>query len=659
MHSQGGIGGSSSMDHDTHLAHHDQTFASDQWGDMSPYITTTVGDYGGGAYTFMSPISSHGHGLPSESLGRMPPPATPSQPVLQPHPHPPPPPHHPTLPLLMVPSHPTWPSMLTNPGSFNTSPPVAIPPASSSTSMPSSSSTVKATRPAAQPSQPRKTLTDEDRRRMCQCHLDNPTMKQTEIGAMFGVERSTVSKVLSRKDKWLNPEERPPPPTKKSKSKIPDIDKTLANWLRNEQHKGRRVSDAEIQEQARMYARPFREAETKINNPSWLEKFKQKHEAAGRLIRRASETNIPSAAASKLAMTSPILPSSQPSSAISSGSPAHQQSPSPFSSSIPAKRGAGDNNTLKNHQHQHQHHQQHHHHHLTHHHSFDPETGGSSFSESNLSPTGTGQFTFSPDPNVGGFLASDQVRHFPPGGPDFQRPRSQTFPTLNLEYMNETEPMPSNEPMTPKFPPGGHHHHHQGVSSSGPSSAIDSPAHEFAAAGPFGLDSTMSPHQHHQQPVRPPLHHSSSASSLQGRLSQQQQGGSSTTPVIGSAPLSSVASSPVSPSQEDARRAADTLLSFIANSGPNSIVDQTDYNAVVRLTDKLRIHQQAQQAAATVRGQGNNMSSMGPPAVTGLGMNIGMGGLDRIPEGDAEMSNTGQHVEDEGDFIKSEETMVV
>ncbi|KAJ4409437.1 hypothetical protein N0V82_009478 [Gnomoniopsis sp. IMI 355080] len=459
-------------------------------------------------------------------------------------------------------------------------------------------------------------------------------MKQTEIGAMFGVERSTVSKVLSRKDKWLNPEERSNSPIKKTKGKIPDIDKTLANWLRNEQHRGRHVSDSEIQEQARMYARPFREAETKINNPSWLEKFKQKHGMGGRLTRRASETNIPSAAASKLSTTSPILPSSQPASAISSASPGHRTSASPFldlreddkemgSSShmmdFNDPPSAGTSNHFKPGN------------------VFSSETTGSSFSDNTVSPTGTGQFTFSPDPNVGGFLSSDHARPIPPGGPNFQRPRSQTFPTLDLEYMNQ-----SSESMTPRLP-SGH------PDSTAPSSALESPAHEFPTAGPFGLDSAISPHQ---QPSHP-LHHSSSASSLQGRVQQSQQGGgSSSTPVIGSTTLSSVASSPVSPSQEDARRAADTLLSFIANSGPNSLVDQTDYNAVIRLTEKLRLHQQAQ--AAAVRGQ--QVMGMGPSAMSGLGMGISMGGLDRIPEGDAEMGNTGQHAEVQ-EMIKTENTM--
>jgi len=89
----------------------------------------------------------------------------------------PPPPHttHQQLLPLIMPSHPTWPSMLTNPASYPP-PPVAIPVSApplvkgSTGKLPGATST------------PRKTLTDSDRRRMCQYHEDNPSVKQTEIG---------------------------------------------------------------------------------------------------------------------------------------------------------------------------------------------------------------------------------------------------------------------------------------------------------------------------------------------------------------------------------------------------------------------------------------------------------------------------------------------
>jgi hypothetical protein len=48
-----------------------------------------------------------------------------------------------------------------------------------------------------------------------------------------------------------------------------------------------------------------------------------------------------------------------------------------------------------------------------------------------------------------------------------------------------------------------------------------------------------------------------------------------------------VASYPNPPSQEDAIRAANTLLSFIQNAGV--AVDQNEYYAVVRITEKLTL----------------------------------------------------------------------
>ena len=115
-----------------------------------------------GDYGFMQ--QTQHHGMPIEpSFTRMPP-SAPTHST-----------HQQLLPLIM-PSHPTWPSMLTNPTNYQ-SPPVAIPSASVPLKM--------AKLPAIHStSTPRKTLTDADRRRMCQYHEDNPSVKQTEIGGM-------------------------------------------------------------------------------------------------------------------------------------------------------------------------------------------------------------------------------------------------------------------------------------------------------------------------------------------------------------------------------------------------------------------------------------------------------------------------------------------
>ncbi|KAK1751670.1 hypothetical protein QBC47DRAFT_73566 [Echria macrotheca] len=177
MHNQ--IIATTAMDQDAHLAP-DNSYSNESWVDMNSYHQTSMPDYGG-QYGYMPPITTHGlssnhglapttHGLPSESLSRMPPPPAPQHPQTT----------HAQLPMLMMP-HATWPSMLTNPNNYGQhSAPMTIPPVTAP---------LKPSKLPAIQTQPRKTLTDEDRRAMCQYAEEHPGVKQTDIGARFGVER--------------------------------------------------------------------------------------------------------------------------------------------------------------------------------------------------------------------------------------------------------------------------------------------------------------------------------------------------------------------------------------------------------------------------------------------------------------------------------------
>lgn len=81
-----------------------------------------------------------------------------------------------------------WPSMLTNPSSQPQPPPPPQMPAPPPPVTPVTTFATGAPLPPLTTHQPthtttsRRTLTDQDRRRMCQYHEDNPTVKQTEIG---------------------------------------------------------------------------------------------------------------------------------------------------------------------------------------------------------------------------------------------------------------------------------------------------------------------------------------------------------------------------------------------------------------------------------------------------------------------------------------------
>ncbi|KAI8952777.1 hypothetical protein F4801DRAFT_188128 [Xylaria longipes] len=553
---------STSADQDDQLVH-DASYSNGPWVGIHSYNHMPMANYQEEYYS-MQHIA---HGLPSESLGGHLAPSPFTQ-NIQPNNYqsqlPPPPP-----PLIPSPGQVPWPSLQTNP-SQNYQSPVPIP----SVSAPPRQ---QPKLPTINTSQPRRTLTDQDRRDMCKFADENPGVKQHDIGLRFGVERSTVSKVLRRKDQYLNQEDRSASPVKKNKGKSsPDIERALANWVRGQQKKGVIVNDYEMEEKAKVFCTGS-DIPLKTITAAWIEKFKQKHGMGpGRLIRRASETAIPdSTRLDRLDTESPTVSALQTPGGISPASPVPRGSPL-VSSATSGKAEDKDNPpgfnvSFASSGYKHPHSES-----TTSLNSAITDPPSSTFSGSAFSPASTSQFTFSPDPNTGMF--GDVVS----GNAGFHRPRSQTVPSIPpLEYIN---PARTTEPLTPKY----------SASGTGPSSAIESPVHEMPTPA-FGLDSAISPRT---------LHHTSSSSSLAGRSTN-----SGTVSVT-------VGSTPTSPTQDDARRAADTLLSFMQHQ-LTGWYETSEYLVVLRLSEKL--------------GVGGPKASS---ATQGLGV------LSRIPEGDSEMANT-------------------
>ncbi|KAK9854997.1 hypothetical protein MYU51_003331 [Penicillium brevicompactum] len=194
------------------------------------------------------------------------------------------PPPYATMPLPM-PAH-SWPSMLaTNPPFPETGMHV-----SAHASVSPTTPMLQVRKTSTGGSTPRRTLTDEDRRQMCLYHEENKTAKQTDIGALFGVERSTVSKVLRQKEKYLNPDDGSRSAIKRAKGRVPDIEKALANWAKNYQSHGYPLNDQLIKEKALFFASTCGcpEGKEKVCTTAWLEKFKHKNNLLGAKVRRGS-----------------------------------------------------------------------------------------------------------------------------------------------------------------------------------------------------------------------------------------------------------------------------------------------------------------------------------------------------------------------------------
>ncbi|KAL1849704.1 hypothetical protein Plec18170_007225 [Paecilomyces lecythidis] len=226
-----------------------------------------------------------------------------------------------------------WPSMLTTHSSFHegTLPPAPAP-APISVSPPAPIHPIRTTSTG---STPRRTLTDEDRRRMCLYHEENKNAKQTDIGALFGVERrSTVSKVLRQKEKYLNPDDGSRSPIKRAKGRVPDIEKALSNWARNYQRQGYPLTDAMIREKAHFFATTCGspDGKEKVLSTAWLEKFKQKNNLLGAKSRKGSiDTASDTGSPSHLNTNSSTASASQTPSGVSPISPGGLTTPSPMS----------------------------------------------------------------------------------------------------------------------------------------------------------------------------------------------------------------------------------------------------------------------------------------------------------------------------------------
>ncbi|KAL1971124.1 hypothetical protein VTN77DRAFT_75 [Rasamsonia byssochlamydoides] len=437
---------------------------------------------------------------------------------------------------LTMPSHP-WPSMLTTQSNFSDS---TLSPAPAPTlSIPQPAPIRRIHTPASTGPTPRRTLTDEDRRRMCLYHEENKNAKQTDIGALFGVERSTVSKVLRQKEKYLNMDDGSRSPIKRSKGRVPDIEKALANWARNYQRQGYTLTDAMIREKAHFFATTCGspDGKEKVLSASWLEKFKQKHNLMGSKSRKnsvdatASETESPV----RLKTSS----STQTSNNVSPISPTGLTTPSPLSPSQnqeSAKKELSDGPVDLTKDYQHAHSQS----------TTSLETAPS-LSASVTSPT-------SPLVSDSPYTPSSRSR-LPSFSSNASRPRSQTFPLAAVDPSSTTANGAADQP-TPK----------NILEQSLSTSVFDSPLEEEPETEPATGDASVIKRNRSNPEIKttsmqpPPLPKSSTVSPV---------------------------TTPGSPTQDEARRALELVWNYFQNQ-PSGLAPQ-ECMTIGKLMEKLDI----------------------------------------------------------------------
>ncbi len=112
----------------------------------------------------------------------------------------------------------------------------------------------------------KKKLRNIDRKEICDYSIANPLVKQDAIANRFGIERSTVSKILKHKEKWLaiDPQSDAARIAKHRAVKFPAVEDRLTSWVAALKASGKPVRDSIIRQEALRIARELGLGEDKF-----------------------------------------------------------------------------------------------------------------------------------------------------------------------------------------------------------------------------------------------------------------------------------------------------------------------------------------------------------------------------------------------------------
>lgn len=126
----------------------------------------------------------------------------------------------------------------------------------------------------------KKKLRNIDRKEICDYSIANPLVKQDAIANRFGIERSTVSKILKHKEKWLaiDPQSDAAHIAKHRAVKFPAVEDRLTSWVAALKASGKPVRDSIIRQEALRIARELGLGEDKFKaSGGWIEKFRERN----------------------------------------------------------------------------------------------------------------------------------------------------------------------------------------------------------------------------------------------------------------------------------------------------------------------------------------------------------------------------------------------
>ncbi|KAK0551094.1 hypothetical protein OC845_002344 [Tilletia horrida] len=121
-------------------------------------------------------------------------------------------------------------------------------------------------------------ILNSDRKRICEYHRDNPGHRQDDIAALFGIERSTVSRILKDQDRWLAIEDASDAAkiAKHRTGRFPTLEARLSEWADTLIERDEAVSDGDLKAQALKFAAELGLEGSFRASLGWCEKFREK-----------------------------------------------------------------------------------------------------------------------------------------------------------------------------------------------------------------------------------------------------------------------------------------------------------------------------------------------------------------------------------------------
>ncbi|CAG8554063.1 4641_t:CDS:2 [Paraglomus brasilianum] len=122
-------------------------------------------------------------------------------------------------------------------------------------------------------------ITALTKQEICLKKRDNGKLRDEDLAREYGLDRSTITKILKQRERWLSIDPTSNHARQKTQKspKFPQIESALADWLTMAVSNGEAVSDAQLQQKALEFAQMYGLRNEFQASNGWISKFKTRH----------------------------------------------------------------------------------------------------------------------------------------------------------------------------------------------------------------------------------------------------------------------------------------------------------------------------------------------------------------------------------------------